>query len=75
MDDVFNFARSGLMSYDKAYNILSFLEFEDEYAPWLAAITGFTYSIRRLAHDDDALQKIKVILPEVSEAVKITELL
>ncbi|XP_075971872.1 membrane alanyl aminopeptidase-like [Anticarsia gemmatalis] len=49
VNDVFQFARSGLMSYNRAFNILSFLENETEYAPWVAAMTGFTWLRNRLA--------------------------
>lgn len=48
------------MTYRKALNILSFLEFEDDYAPWYSAITGFNWVLRRLAHDDTNLQRLKV---------------
>ncbi|XP_047984084.1 membrane alanyl aminopeptidase-like isoform X2 [Leguminivora glycinivorella] len=49
VNDVFQYARSGIMSYNKALNILSFLEFETDYAPWVAAMTGFTWLRNRLA--------------------------
>lgn len=49
VNDVFQFARSGLMTYTRAFNILSFLEFETEYAPWVAAMTGFSWIRNRLA--------------------------
>nr|XP_026484276.1 membrane alanyl aminopeptidase-like [Vanessa tameamea] len=49
VDDVFQFARAGLMSYSRAFNILSFLENETEYAPWVAALTGFNWLRNRLA--------------------------
>ncbi|XP_028036121.1 membrane alanyl aminopeptidase-like [Bombyx mandarina] len=48
VNDVFQFARSGLMTYNRAFNILSFLENETEYAPWVAAITGFNWIRNRL---------------------------
>ncbi|XP_061710739.1 membrane alanyl aminopeptidase-like [Cydia pomonella] len=48
VNDVFQYARSGIMSYTKALNILSFLEFETDYAPWVAAMTGFTWLRNRL---------------------------
>ncbi|KAJ8727734.1 hypothetical protein PYW07_001853 [Mythimna separata] len=48
VNDVFQFARSGIMSYQRAMNILSFLEFETDYAPWVAAITGFNWVRARL---------------------------
>ncbi|XP_048007612.1 membrane alanyl aminopeptidase-like [Leguminivora glycinivorella] len=49
VNDVFQYARSGIMSYTKALNILTFLEFETDYAPWVAAMTGFTWLRNRLA--------------------------
>ncbi|XP_045484796.1 membrane alanyl aminopeptidase [Pieris rapae] len=48
VDDVLQFARSGLMTYTRAFNILSFLQYEKDYAPWLAAMTGFTWIRNRL---------------------------
>ncbi|CAG9794996.1 unnamed protein product [Diatraea saccharalis] len=48
VNDVFQFARSGLMNYTRAFNILSFLENEDAYAPWLAAITGYNWINNRV---------------------------
>nr|ADL38970.1 aminopeptidase N3 [Diatraea saccharalis] len=48
VNDVFQFARSGLMTYTRAFNILSFLEHEDAYAPWVAAITGFNWINNRV---------------------------
>ncbi|XP_045518566.1 membrane alanyl aminopeptidase-like [Pieris brassicae] len=48
VDDVLQFARSGLMTYTRAFNILSFLQYEKDYAPWLAAMTGFSWIRNRL---------------------------
>ncbi|CAH1647274.1 unnamed protein product [Spodoptera littoralis] len=59
VDDVFVLARSSIMSYTRALNILSFLEFEDKYAPWAAAIPGFNFALRRLAHDDNERENLK----------------
>ncbi|CAH0703043.1 unnamed protein product [Spodoptera exigua] len=69
VDDVFVLARSNIMSYMRALNILSFLEFEDQYAPWIAAITGYNFALRRLAHDNIALQSLKDIIFASSTAV------
>ncbi|CAK1546276.1 unnamed protein product [Leptosia nina] len=49
VDDVFQFARAGIMSYTRALNILSFLEYEFDYAPWMAALNGFSWLRGRLA--------------------------
>ncbi|CAH1647272.1 unnamed protein product [Spodoptera littoralis] len=48
VNDVFSFARAGIMRYDRALHILSFLERETDYAPWAAAITGFNWLRNRL---------------------------
>lgn len=60
VDDVFVFSRAGVMTYDKAFNILSFLEMEDAYAPWIAAITGFNFAASRLAYDSSNLLRLQV---------------
>ncbi|KAH9643224.1 hypothetical protein HF086_012886 [Spodoptera exigua] len=48
VNDVFSFARAGIMRYDRALHILSFLAEEDQYAPWVAAVTGFNWLRNRL---------------------------
>ncbi|XP_059049701.1 membrane alanyl aminopeptidase-like [Achroia grisella] len=69
VDDVFALARAGRMRYERAWNILSFLEYEDEYAPWIAAISGFNFLIRRLASEPDDLNDLYRVINELSEAV------
>nr|WHB18095.1 membrane alanyl aminopeptidase-like protein [Dioryctria abietella] len=49
VNDLFQFARSGLITYTRAFSLLSFLQYETEYAPWVAAITGFTWLRNRFA--------------------------
>lgn len=50
------------MTYQRAMTILSFLEFETEYAPWVAAITGFNWLTNRLTGPENAavLEKLTV---------------
>ncbi|XP_047984433.1 membrane alanyl aminopeptidase-like [Leguminivora glycinivorella] len=69
VNDVFQLARAGVLRYERALNILSFLEFEDQYAPWLAAITGFNWVVRRLAHDEENLAKLREQILGLSVAV------
>ncbi|CAB3221062.1 unnamed protein product [Arctia plantaginis] len=69
VDDVFIMARAGLLSYTRAFNILSFLEFEDQYAPWIAAIAGFNFSRRRLAHNATLLAELESNIHTLSRAV------
>ncbi|CAH0605717.1 unnamed protein product [Chrysodeixis includens] len=69
VDDVFLLARSERMNYRVAFNILSFLEFEDAYAPWIAAIAGFNFALRRFAHDEVALAKLQSHIHTAATAV------
>ncbi|KAL4706768.1 hypothetical protein ACJJTC_018149 [Scirpophaga incertulas] len=48
VNDVFDFARAGIMSYNRALNIISFLIYERAWTPWEAAIKGFGWIINRL---------------------------
>nr|ASU92545.1 aminopeptidase N [Achaea janata] len=71
VNDVFQFARSGLMTYRRAFNILSFLEFETDYAPWVAAMTGFSWVRNRLASTTTLteLERVNTLLASWSTAV------
>nr|QUJ23886.1 aminopeptidase N [Telchin licus licus] len=73
VNDVFQFARSGLMTYTRAFNILSFLRNETDYAPWVAAMTGFSWLRNRLAPSPAYLTQLEEMIIEWSETV-ITEL-
>ncbi|XP_063619701.1 membrane alanyl aminopeptidase-like [Cydia splendana] len=68
VNDVFQYARSGIMSYTKALNILSFLEFETDYAPWVAAMTGFTWLRTRLT-GTIYLEPLEALIAQWSTAV------
>nr|AEA76302.1 aminopeptidase 8 [Mamestra configurata] len=69
VDDVFVLARANILTYREAFNILSFLKFEDAYAPWLAAITGLNFARRRLAHNSFANSRLRDEIIDMSTAV------
>ncbi|XP_013142035.1 PREDICTED: membrane alanyl aminopeptidase-like [Papilio polytes] len=69
VDDLFAFGRAGTKSYDRVFNILSFLEFESSYGPWIAAINGFNFVLRRLAHDTTRLQRLQDNIIQLSAAL------
>ncbi|CAK1546277.1 unnamed protein product [Leptosia nina] len=69
VDDLFNFARAGVHTYDRIFNILSFLEFEDQYAPWMSAITGFNFARSRLAYDAASLKRLDTLILSQSKAI------
>lgn len=51
VDDVFNLARARQLSYNTAFDVLSYLEREVEYYPWHAAFTNFNFLRRRIGQD------------------------
>ena len=48
VNDAMNLARAGVISYQKAFNIISFLEKDTDYYPWYSAFSAFTYLRRRI---------------------------
>ncbi|XP_052753553.1 membrane alanyl aminopeptidase-like [Galleria mellonella] len=62
VNDLFQFARSGIMSYSRALNLLSFLETETAYAPWVTALTAFNWLINRLASTPETLAKLHSLI-------------
>ncbi|XP_004523070.1 membrane alanyl aminopeptidase [Ceratitis capitata] len=53
VDDLLNFARAGILSYEKALEVLEYLESETNYLPWSSAFTGYTYINIRLGNDTE----------------------
>ena len=43
IDDVLNLARAGLLKYQLALEVTTYLNKEDEYVPWAAALSGLEY--------------------------------
>ena len=43
IDDALNLARVGLLNYELALGVTSYLNSETEYIPWAAALTGLRY--------------------------------
>lgn len=58
VDDTLNFGRSGAMKYDEILNILLYLSEEENYLPWMSALTNFAVIERRL--DAESYTKFKV---------------
>lgn len=48
IDDSFDFARTGRLNYQTAFNIVAHLEHETEYVPWGSALRGLTLVNRML---------------------------
>uniref|UniRef100_A0A336KRZ8 Aminopeptidase N n=2 Tax=Culicoides sonorensis TaxID=179676 RepID=A0A336KRZ8_CULSO len=53
VDDLMNFARNGLMTYDYAMNIVEYLSTENNYIPWLSGFNGLTHLSKRIALGSD----------------------
>ncbi|KAJ8959942.1 hypothetical protein NQ314_006145 [Rhamnusium bicolor] len=52
VDDIFNIARIGDVSYALAFELADFLVDETEYYPWYSALNAFTYIIGKLEDDE-----------------------
>ncbi|KAM3967179.1 membrane alanyl aminopeptidase-like [Aphomia sociella] len=68
VNDVFQYARAGIMTYSRALNILSFLQNETAYTPWVAAITAFNWLRNRLASTEH-LADLENLIIDWSETV------
>ena len=55
VDDLFNLARAGVVHYDNALDIISYLKVEKDYLPWLSAVNGLTFLEQRITKDDRGL--------------------
>uniref|UniRef100_A0A0K8WLP7 Aminopeptidase n=3 Tax=Bactrocera latifrons TaxID=174628 RepID=A0A0K8WLP7_BACLA len=51
VDDLLNLARADIVQYDKALEVLEYLESETNYLPWTSAFNGFSYITIRLGSD------------------------
>jgi aminopeptidase N len=51
VDDLFNFARAGIVDYSTALDILGYIKTEKSYTPWLAFFNGLTHVTRRIVGD------------------------
>ena len=55
IDDAFNLARAGLLGYDVALDITSYLAKEDDYLPWKSAANALGYLTDMLEFTGDSI--------------------
>lgn len=53
IDDAFNLARSGHLSYDVPFGISTYLVQETDYIPWYSYLTAFDFLNKILAKSDE----------------------
>ena len=53
INDAFNLARAGLLNYDVALDMTSYLDKEDVYLPWKSSQSGFSYIASMLEFTGD----------------------
>ncbi|XP_017058608.1 membrane alanyl aminopeptidase [Drosophila ficusphila] len=51
VDDLFNLARAGQITYNLTLDVIEYLETETNYIPWTSAFNGFSYLTIRLGND------------------------
>lgn len=60
IDDSFNLARAGLLDYAIALDLSTYLNNEDDYIPWYAAMDCLSYVVERMRRSDQGYDYIKV---------------
>lgn len=51
LDDALNLARAGKLEYPLALQVTQYLQHDDDYIPWAAALNAFSFLNRRLTND------------------------
>ncbi|KAJ8982960.1 hypothetical protein NQ317_005277 [Molorchus minor] len=52
IDDVFALAKTGRVSYERAFDLSDYLNFETEYYPWASAFAVFDYLLDKVADEE-----------------------
>lgn len=60
IDDSLNLARAGLLDYAIALDLSTYLNHEDDYIPWYAAMECLSYVVERMRRSDEGYEYIKV---------------
>lgn len=53
VDDLFNFARNGLLGYEFAMPIVEYVKNDQNYIPWMSTFNGLTYLSKRIGLGND----------------------
>jgi aminopeptidase N len=70
LDDALDLARVGLLPYQVALNVTSYLRRETHHLPWKAALSNLDY-IARMLHLTDGLADYKVSLANTVHKLKL----
>ncbi|CAH0553352.1 unnamed protein product [Brassicogethes aeneus] len=77
-NDVFGLAKTGYISYGKAFAILEFLETDVSYYSWSSAVSGFNYLLKRLGTGSTLGQSIQAhsrkLITKLYESVPFSKL-
>nr|XP_022919428.1 uncharacterized protein LOC111428220 [Onthophagus taurus] len=69
VDDVFNLARAGIVSYERALDVTSYLSEETEYFPWYSALSAFSYLRRRRGESEYLESHIRELMAKLYDSV------
>lgn len=61
IDDSFNLARAGELSYSVPFNLISYLSNEDDFIPWYSVKNSMSYLVERLRRCSHTGPQMKVI--------------
>ncbi|KAG5888646.1 hypothetical protein JTB14_021271 [Gonioctena quinquepunctata] len=60
IDDIFNIALTGKVSYEKVFELAAYLKHEIEYEPWVSALTAISYLMDHI-NDSETTKMVKVV--------------
>jgi len=61
IDDSFNLARAGELSYYVPFTLVSYLQKEDDFIPWYSVLNSMSYIVERLRRCPHTGTKVQVI--------------
>lgn len=70
IDDLFNLARVGYLSYDFILNIIEYVKDEQHYLPWYATLNGLSYLLQRIpdeAYKNNSFSFVNNLLTNIYE--------
>lgn len=60
VDDSLNFARAGIINYERGLDNIQYLEKETDYYPWYSAFNAFAYLKRRINSESELSKLLDV---------------
>jgi len=73
VDDLFQLARAGYLTYDFIFEILAYVKAEREFEPWYAMLTGLNYLQTRITDDRDFEAYVRDLIEPIYSYLVVKE--